>query len=93
MFLTLRFVLQVVPLSESERFNGTYQPNVALAPTPKKHLLYGKTSITINEAIKSDLKQRALITNGTVRKEVEELNGYAARVQQLLPKENNFAFR
>ncbi|XP_044760496.1 ski oncogene [Coccinella septempunctata] len=84
---------KVVPLSESERFNGTYQPNVALAPTPKKHLLYGKTSISINDAIKSDLKQRALMANGKVRKEVEELNEYAARVQQFLPKENNSPYR
>ncbi|XP_045475944.1 ski oncogene [Harmonia axyridis] len=79
---------KVVPLSESERFNGSYQPNVALAPTPKKHLLYGKTSISINEAIKSDLKQRAMMANGKTKKEVEELNDYAAKVQQFLPKDN-----
>lgn len=77
-----------MPLSESERFNGSYQPNVALAPTPKKHLLYGKTSISINEAIKSDLKQRAMMANGKTKKEVEELNDYAAKVQQFLPKDN-----
>lgn len=35
---------RVIPLSESERFERTFQPNVALAPpTPKKHRYVGKS--------------------------------------------------
>ncbi|KAL3274260.1 hypothetical protein HHI36_015669 [Cryptolaemus montrouzieri] len=82
---------KVVPLSESERFSGSFQPNVALAPpTPKKHL-YGKTSIAINEAIKCDLKHRALLANGhVVKREVEEvIRNNVAKSEPTLPKENN----
>ncbi|KAK9885287.1 hypothetical protein WA026_010781, partial [Henosepilachna vigintioctopunctata] len=79
---------KVVPLSESEKFGRSYQPNVALVPpTPKKHL-YGRNSININEAIKCDLKQRALMMNGHfVKKEPEEATPERDRVETTIPNE------
>lgn len=45
---------RVVRISESERFERSFQPNVALAPpTPKKHR-YGKGKELFNKEIKSD---------------------------------------
>ncbi|RZC31855.1 hypothetical protein BDFB_008003 [Asbolus verrucosus] len=65
---------RVVLMSESERFERTFQPNVALAPTtPKKHR-YGKTNNFIkDEAV--EIKKEETTNNNTeviVKQEVEE---------------------
>lgn len=39
---------RVVPLSETKRFEQSYQPNVALAPPTPKKFRYGKTNESLN---------------------------------------------
>lgn len=66
---------RVVPLSESERFERSYQPNVALAPpTPKKHR-YGRNSefITSNTEVKPTEKSESKsLINEKVSNHTEE---------------------
>lgn len=63
---------RVVPLSESKRFEQSYQPNVALAPpTPKKHR-YGRANEGVN-CREVHIKEEPPVSNETsvIKHEVE----------------------
>ncbi|KAJ8915055.1 hypothetical protein NQ315_016030 [Exocentrus adspersus] len=66
---------RVVPLSESERFERSFQPNVALAPpTPKKHR-YGRNGevvATSTTAIKAEVLSPVKVEAATVKEETVE---------------------
>lgn len=63
---------RVVMMSESERFERSFQPNVALAPTtPKKHR-YGKLGHFIKNEITDVKKEIENSTEVIVKQEIEE---------------------
>lgn len=63
---------RVVMMSESERFERSFQPNVALAPTiPKKHR-YGKLGHLIKDEVVEVKKEIENSTEVIVKQEIEE---------------------
>ncbi|KAF5272619.1 hypothetical protein FQR65_LT17319 [Abscondita terminalis] len=68
---------RVVPLSESKRFEQSYQPNVALAPPiPKKHR-YGRTNETVNRK-EIHIKEELPVSNETsvIKNEIDTRKKY-----------------